>query len=109
LISEYVRVEIEGRQLANVLVIPRSALRDNDTLWLLNPDNTLTLKAVSPLWRDTNTVVLGETLAPDQRLIVSELPLPIEGMQLRLETAPTTVGQDAKPHTSNGDQDNGRS
>ena len=109
LISEYVRVEIEGRQLENVLVIPRSALRDNDTLWLINPDNTLTLKSVSPLWRDTTTVVLQEALGPDKRLILSELALPIEGMQLRLETPSPTVGQETGPQTPTGDQGDGRS
>ncbi len=85
LIGEYVRVEIEGRKLADVFSVPRAALRDNDTIWLFSDESTLQIRAVSPVWRDADTVVLENGMKAGDRLVVSGLPAPVEGMTLRLE------------------------
>ncbi len=44
LIGEYVRMEIEGRQLKNVYRIPRTALRDNTRIWLVSNDGKLEIR-----------------------------------------------------------------
>ena len=83
LIGEYVRVEIEGRQLQNVYRIPRSALRDNTRIWLLSNDGKLEIREVETLWGDAQTVLLTDGLQPGAQLIVSDLSKPISGMQLQ--------------------------
>ncbi|MCF8053136.1 MAG: efflux RND transporter periplasmic adaptor subunit [Desulfobacterales bacterium] len=87
LIGEYVRVEIEGRKLADVFVVPRTALRDNDTIWMFSEDSTLEIRKVSPIWRDAETVVLENKVQAGDRLVVSGLPAPVAGMKVRLEEA----------------------
>ena len=84
LIGEYVRVEIEGRQLKNVYRIPRTALRDNTRIWLVSNDGKLEIRSVETLWRDAQTVLLTDGLQPGEQLIVSELSKPVNGMQVQV-------------------------
>lgn len=93
LIGEYVRVEIKGELLENVYRIQRSALRDNTSIWLLDKDNRLEIRTVQTLLRGTDTVVLGQGLQKGERLIVSDLAKPVNGMPLRLEQAAPESGR----------------
>lgn len=88
LIGEYVRVEVEGRELDNVFVIPRTALRDGDSVWLMMDDMTLSVRKVEPVWRSDVSVVIQNDLHHGQQLIVSDLPAPVDGMALRQKPAP---------------------
>lgn len=92
LIGEYVRVEIQGRQLDGVFTVPRTALRDNQTVWLMNSDRQLEIHKVTPLWRDAETVVLKNDLKPGDQLIISDLPAPVPGMPLRPADDSISVG-----------------
>jgi RND family efflux transporter MFP subunit len=89
LIGEYVRVEIEGSVLSQVFRIPRMALRDNDTIWVVGDDSTLDIRSVTTIWRDTQTVFLDQGLDPGDRVIVSDLAAPVEGMKIQMEGAET--------------------
>jgi RND family efflux transporter MFP subunit len=84
LIGEYVRVEIEGRQLKGVYRIPRTALRDDARIWIAAGQGKLEIRTVQTLWRDAQTVLLREGLQPEERLIVSDLPTPVQGMPLQI-------------------------
>jgi len=87
LIGEYVRAEVEGRRLNDVFVIPRAALRNDSTVWIMTTDRTLSIRTVSPVWRDERTVVLQNDLHAGELLIVSDLPAPVEGMELQTKPA----------------------
>lgn len=89
LIGEYVRVEIEGSPLSQVFRIPRIALRDNDTIWVVGDDSTLDIRPVTTIWRDTQTVFLDQGLNPGDRVIVSDLAAPVAGMKIQMEGAET--------------------
>jgi multidrug efflux pump subunit AcrA (membrane-fusion protein) len=84
LIGEYVRMEIEGRQLKNVFRIPRTALRDNAQIWLVSNDGKLEIRTVETLWRDAQSVLLTDGLQPGEQLIVSDLSKPVDGMPLKV-------------------------
>jgi RND family efflux transporter MFP subunit len=109
LIGEYVRVEIEGRQLDEVFVIPRSALRDGSTVWLMKDDLTLSIQKVEPIWRSDKTVVIQNDLQFGQHLIISDLPAPVDGMAIRRRTIPdpqsgTQVNQESNERDSGHDK-----
>jgi RND family efflux transporter MFP subunit len=107
LLGEFVRVEISGQTLTDVVVIPRAALRDGETVWLLTADMTLAVAAVKPVWRDRETVVVRNGLHKGDRIILSEVAAPVAGMQLRLEAAPALPGRQAAPRTApDGDSRN---
>ena len=84
LIGEYVRMEIEGRQMKNVYRIPRTALRDNTRIWLVSDENTLEIRTIETLWREAETVLITEGLQPGEQLIISDLPKPVNGMSLQM-------------------------
>jgi len=84
LLGEYVRITITGKELADVYAIPRTALRDNQYIWLAQPDNTLEIRSVAPLWRDAEHIFLKKEVRSGERLIVSELAGPVTGMPLKI-------------------------
>jgi len=107
--GDYVHAEIQGERLTDVFVIPRTALRDQAPVWLLNPDMTLDIRKVIPVWRDKETVVIQNALHSGDRIIVSEIAGPVAGMPLRLASSvalPTE--KNSKKNTSKKDNpDNG--
>jgi len=87
LIGEYVRVKILGRKLDGVFQIPRTALRDNSSVWIIRENQTLEIRKVHPVWRDADVVLLQDSLKPGEQLIVSDLAAPVEGMAVRVNTS----------------------
>ncbi|MGD8371544.1 MAG: efflux RND transporter periplasmic adaptor subunit [Syntrophobacterales bacterium] len=89
LIGEYVRVEIEGPPLTQVFRIPRVALRDNNTIWVVGDDSTLDIRSVKTIWRDNQAVFLKEGLSPGDQLVLSDLAAPVAGMKIQVQGADT--------------------
>lgn len=94
LIGEYVRVEIQGRKLDHVFQIPRTALRDNSSVWIAGENKTLEIRKVRPVWRDADIVLLQDGLNPQERLIVSDLPAVVEGMSVRVDALKSEIKSD---------------
>lgn len=86
LLGEYVRIEVQGRRLENVIRLPRAALRDNDTVWTVQ-NSTLAIRRAEVAWRDTDWVLVSGGLASGDTVVTSELGAPIDGM-------PVTLGQE---------------
>lgn len=86
LIGEYVRVTIQGDHLTDVYRIPRSALRDNNTIWLVGTDDTLLIKPVHTVWRDERIVLVTNGIHPGDRLVISDLATPVDGMPVDSST-----------------------
>lgn len=82
LLGEYVRVEIDGRELKGVYSIPRKALHGNTQIWIATTDGKLDIREVDVLWRDARQVLIRDGLSADERLIVSDLTAPIQGMDV---------------------------
>jgi RND family efflux transporter MFP subunit len=83
LLGEYVRLDIQGRRLDQVVSLPRSALRENDTVWAVQ-NGTLDIRPVSVAWRDTETVLVDKGLSSGDTVVTSQLGTPIQGMPLTL-------------------------
>ena len=97
LIGEYVNVDIQGRQLTDVYRIPRTALRDNSTIWLLTEDKRLAIVPVETVWRDADYVLMKDGITPGQRLIVSDLATPVAGMELQESDGETSTAGPVMP------------
>lgn len=83
LLGSYVTVYIDGGELPDSFAIPRNAFRDNGKIWILTDDGSLDIRDVSPDWRNRDVVLVTQGLAPGERLVVSALPAPVQGMKLR--------------------------
>jgi RND family efflux transporter MFP subunit len=103
LIGSYVTVEILGKTLENVVVIPRSAIRDLDGeaaadgknregLWIMDQDDRLRVEPVAVAWRTRDTVFITNGLRDGDRLVISNIPTPVQGM--KLSTLPDSESSD---------------
>ena len=82
-LDSYVRVEIEGRALSNVVKIPRSALHSGKNVWIMKPNNTLEIRPVQVIRSDEEHVIISKGLREGELLITSDLAAPVEGMLLQ--------------------------
>jgi len=83
ILDSYVRVEIEGREVRDVVEVPRAALRDGNRVWILEKDNTLGIRHVGVAWAAKDFVCVSSGLRDGERLITSDLAAPVQGMALR--------------------------
>jgi len=96
LIGDYVHVRIEGNILENVYQIPRTALRDNAFIWVMNENSNLEIKEIRPIWREVDTVLIDGGIKPGERLVITDLSAPVEGMALQLENSKKTFVEPTK-------------
>lgn len=82
LLGAYVTVDLVGHPMPNTFLIPRETLRNDDHVWLRRPDATLEIRSVSVLWKNRDTVVIGEGLAAGEQLITSSLSFAADGMKV---------------------------
>jgi RND family efflux transporter MFP subunit len=84
MLGTFVRVEIAGTTLKDVVKLPETTLHDGHQLWLMKDNQTLVIQAISPLWTEQGFVYLERNQVPGQsRIITSALSAPITGMALR--------------------------
>ena len=83
LIGNYVHAGIQGHTLKQVFVLPRKALRDNDTVYVIANDK-LAIRKVRILRREEGTALVRGDLHAGDMVIVSRLDTAVEGMDLRL-------------------------
>ena len=88
LLGSYVQVEIEGDTLQEVIEVPRRALREGDRIYV-EKDGRLVIRDVSVVWRRPETVLVGRGLKSGDRVVLSRLATPVDGMALRSQTTKT--------------------
>jgi RND family efflux transporter MFP subunit len=79
----FVKVIIHGRQLEQVYTLPREALRDQETVWIVDQDNTLQIKSTTIVHRERQTVLVSAGLADGDRVVLTNLYGAAPGMKLR--------------------------
>lgn len=87
LLGSYVTAEIDCGILPGVYRIPRSALHEQDTIWLLE-NARLRIVPVEILWSEDEAVLVGGDLDGKQ-LITSRIQNPLDGMALNQKEART--------------------
>ena len=84
LLGSHVQLEIEGNKLTDVFSIPRMALHDGNQVWILRKDGTLDIRKLEIVWSEQNNVFVNHQLKNGERLIISNLAAPVQGMHLRV-------------------------
>ena len=79
----FVEVEITGQTLEEATLLPRSALRDDQRVWVVDPQDRLSIRPVRVAHLTTAGVVIDEGLAAGERVVVSQLRAVTEGMRVR--------------------------
>ena len=98
----FVEAEIEGRLLKGVYVLPRLALHNNNTVWVLDEEARLRIRRVELMHRGENKVYIKQGLNPGDKIISSPLDAVVDGMQLRVESmkAPLVAPADSTSTTA---------
>ena len=82
LLGSFVQVRIDAGNLENVLVIPRSALREGNQIWIADENNQLQIRSTEILWTRDDSVLVANVLKPGEQLIVSDLKAPLPGLKI---------------------------
>lgn len=121
LLGAVVDVTLEGRAAEGVTAVPRSALRDGDTVWTVRaaavppagpapaaatggdrtdgPHETLDVVPVEVVRREIDRVLVrADDLPPGTRVVVSRLAIAVPGMAVRVTGAPDDAPGGAARH-----------
>ncbi len=86
LLGSFIRIDIQGHTLNNIIALPEKVIHDKNTIWLLDSNNQLDIRSITPLWQAKKQLFIdANSLPKDSRLIQSYLSTPLQGMQLRHE------------------------
>jgi RND family efflux transporter MFP subunit len=85
LLGSYVRAEIEGITIDSGYRIDRSNLHDSNTVWLMNDEGKLDIRAVEVSYRGQDSIIVSSGIRDGESLVVSPLSSPVAGTALRLD------------------------
>jgi RND family efflux transporter MFP subunit len=88
-LGAYAGLVLPGPRFKNVTVLPRDALRSGNSVWILNKNGTLEIRAVSVPAQDVQNIVISEGLTEGDRVILSHIAGPLQGMPLRMQSPHT--------------------
>ncbi|MCY3728845.1 MAG: efflux RND transporter periplasmic adaptor subunit [Nitrospira sp.] len=88
LLGEYVRVEIEGPALRDVIVLPRNAIREGTRVWVKNARNQLDVRPVEIVLSRKDTVLISRGIRDGEEIITSQVPAAIPGLPLQTVDEP---------------------
>lgn len=87
LLGSYLRAEIQGEELSGLAKVDRRWIHDQDTVWLMKTDNTLEIRQVTIAYRGQHAVFISEGLETGDRVVVTDISAPTNGMPIRLNTS----------------------
>lgn len=77
----FVEARVPGRQLEDVVVLPRAAVRGADEVWVVD-DGKLAKRAVEVLRSGSRELVVKGEFAAGDRLVLTRLAAPLVGMEV---------------------------
>jgi len=104
--GSYVTAEIQGRTLSSVFPVKRIHLRgENDEVWIMDEKERLEIRPVRVIFSDVDQVYVSEGLTEEEKLVITDIAAPMEGMRLR---AASSEGQRSEPREQAPGQDGGQ-
>lgn len=79
-VGTFVLAEITGKTIAEVFVLPRKLLKENQYVLIVDNENRLRRTDVEILWHDDEHIVVGEGITAGDLLNLTDLPLVLEGL-----------------------------
>ena len=87
-VGTFVSASIDGSATDDLLRVPRYALRGSDQLLFVDEDDILRIRSVQVVRADAEYAYLGQGARSGERVIVTTLESPINGMLVRTMEAP---------------------
>jgi RND family efflux transporter MFP subunit len=82
--GSFVDVHIKGKRLEDVFILPRSAYRDNSTVWIMDDDNTLRIREVTPVRIERENVIIRQGIDEGELVVKTNIAGAANGMKLRV-------------------------
>ncbi len=79
----FVDVALYGKTLKRVFPLPRRALREGNTVWVVDGDDKLSIRPVTVVRREGDTVFVSDGLEPGDLVVLTSVTGAAEGMKLR--------------------------
>ncbi len=109
LLGEFVRARIQGREVDNVITIPRTALREGNEAWVMTQDKKLHIQSVEVIWTNENVALL-RGMDEGTHIVVSDLAAPVEGMALENDIEKASIKRsDSNEPTGSAPEEGSRS
>jgi len=93
----FVEAEIEGREVAGAVRLPRGALRSEGEVVVVGPDAALRTRRVEVLRIDGETVFVAGGLAAGERVVARVPSTFVEGMKVRVGDQPIASASTSAP------------
>ncbi len=98
LLGSFVDVATSAQPIENAIRVPRIALRNGRSVYVMNDRNLLEIREVEIGWAEPDAVLVVSGLEPNERVIVSRIATPIPNMLLRTsEEAPDAQAVEPEP------------
>jgi multidrug efflux pump subunit AcrA (membrane-fusion protein) len=90
----FVNAQIEGLLVEDIVVMPRNALRDGNRVLVVDDEDRLRYRDITPLRFYQNNVLIQDGLEAGERVCISPLQTAIEGMIVKplLDPADAATG-----------------
>ena len=92
----FVQAEVMGRQVDDVFELPASAYRPGIGVLVVDEDERLRFRSVEVLRQDARRVFVASGLNVGDRVVVSALESPIDGMKMRVEEVASGAFESAR-------------
>ena len=79
----FVSAKAESVQERHAVVMPREALRNADKVYVVDQDNHLSIRTVDVLSTSENRVVVAAGVADGERVVISTVANPVDGMEVQ--------------------------
>lgn len=83
-VGMFVNAEIQGKTEQALYRVPRSALRDDGHLLIVDAEDRLRFRAVEPVRIATDVVFIDEKLADGELVCISPLAIVVDGMPVKI-------------------------
>lgn len=93
-VGTFVRAEIEGRSAGNVVILPRHALRGDNTVLVANDDRKLEVRKVTVVRSEPKQVLISDGVQGGELVVTTTLEAPIPGMQLAITGEEQAQGEE---------------
>ncbi|WP_252178405.1 efflux RND transporter periplasmic adaptor subunit [Endozoicomonas sp. 4G] len=88
LVNDLLRAEIVGKKVDHAFVVPEALIRNSNRVWVLAENNTLEIRTLSPVYRDSEKAIMLSGLEDGDQLISSSLTTPVNGLPLQTAEKP---------------------
>ncbi len=97
----YVRLEIQGRKIDNLVKLPRSAFKTNQKVWTVNDKQMLQSHDVDLFHRGKDYIYVSKGIEEGAQVVVSSLEVFADGMEVTLAKASVSVEDTEKSALEN--------